>query len=299
MTNLQGGLTFAGVNGQPRGAYRMNKLQVQPRIGFAYAISDKMSLRGGIGENILNLQILPGSDGFSSSTSYNNSLNNGLTPYTSTTGQGLSNPIPVVPQSTGAALGYLQDLGKSFSFVNPNYQMPTFWSWSLSYEIAPTRRDAFSASYIGNRVPNNPENNNINQISPAWNAQCDVERGGNRQLCDGAAGQIANPFLGISDFGGSNYYNSTTLSKSNFTRRIPCSSHYRERSHQRRKELVQRFAGGWSHQLSGNLSVHATYTHAKSESSGYWVPGANAWGPPEPTPQPGGWINSTMFLRGR
>jgi len=33
------------------------------------------------------------------------------------------------------------------------------------------------------------------QISPQWNAQCDVERGGDRQLCDGAAGQIANPFL--------------------------------------------------------------------------------------------------------
>jgi len=42
-----------------------------------------------------------------------------------------------------------------------------------------------------------PENNNINLISPTWNAQCDVERGGNRQLCDGAAGQVANPFLGI------------------------------------------------------------------------------------------------------
>ena len=50
----QGGLTFAGVNGQPRGAYRMNKLEIQPRIGFAYAISDKMSIRGGIGENYLN-----------------------------------------------------------------------------------------------------------------------------------------------------------------------------------------------------------------------------------------------------
>ena len=299
MTNLQGGLTFAGVNGQPRGAYRMNKLQVQPRIGFAYAISDKMSLRGGIGENILNLQILPGSDGFSSSTSYNNSLNNGLTPYTSTTGQGLSNPIPVVPQSTGAALGYLQDLGKSFSFVNPNYQMPTFWSWSLSYEIAPTRRDAFSASYIGNRVPNNPENNNINQISPAWNAQCDVERGGNRQLCDGAAGQIANPFLGISDFGGSNYYNSTTLSKSNFTRPYPLFGAITENGATNDgKNWYNALQVVGSHQLSGNLSVHATYTHAKSESSGYWVPGANAWGPPGTNPTTG-WVDQLNHVFAR
>ena len=299
MTNLQGGLTFAGVNGQPRGAYRMNKLQVQPRIGFAYAISDKMSLRGGIGENILNLQILPGSDGFSSSTSYNNSLNNGLTPYTSTTGQGLSNPIPVVPQSTGAALGYLQDLGKSFSFVNPNYQMPTFWSWSLSYEIAPTRRDAFSASYIGNRVPNNPENNNINQISPAWNAQCDVERGGNRQLCDGAAGQIANPFLGISDFGGSNYYNSTTLSKSNFTRPYPLFGAITENGATNDgKNWYNAVSVVGSHQLSGSLSVHATYTHAKAESSGGWVPGSNTFAPPGTNPSTG-WVDQLNNVMAR
>jgi hypothetical protein len=144
--NYQGGLTFAGVNGQNRGAYKMNKLEVQPRIGFAYAISDKMSLRGGIGENYMNVQITNNSDGFSGSTNYTNSLNNGLTPYTavnhlpgSSTPQGLSNPISVVPQPSGASLGHLQDLGKNISFANPNYQIPAFWSWSLAYEIAPTK----------------------------------------------------------------------------------------------------------------------------------------------------------------
>src|ERR1035437_10087210 len=115
-TNLQGGLTFAGVNGQSRGAYVMNKLDIQPRLGFAYAISDKISVRGGIGENYLSDQSSNGSDRFSTSASYTNSLDNGVTPYTATTGQGLSNPIPVVPQPSAASLGYLQDLGKSFSY---------------------------------------------------------------------------------------------------------------------------------------------------------------------------------------
>jgi len=80
--NLQGGLTYAGVNGQSRGAYKMNMLDIQPRIGFAYAISNKMSIRGGIGQSYSADQSVNGSDGFSNSTSYNNSLNNGLTPYT-------------------------------------------------------------------------------------------------------------------------------------------------------------------------------------------------------------------------
>jgi len=271
-TNVQGGLTFAGVNGQSRGAYKMNKLDVQPRLGFAYAISDKMSIRGGIGENYLSDQSSNGSDGFSSSASYTNSLDNGVTPYTATTGTGLSNPIPVVPQPSAAGLGYLQDLGRSFSFYNPSYHIPAFWSWSVAFEIAPTRRDVFSVSYIGNRVPNNGESSNINLISPQWNAQCDIERGGNRQLCDGSAGQVANPFLNIGGFAGTSYYNSTTLSGSNFTRPYPEFSDITENGATNDgKNWYNSFQVVGSHQVSGSLTLHATYTHAKAETSGGWV----------------------------
>lgn len=271
-TKLQGGLTFAGVNGRSRGAYKMNKLDVQPRLGFAYAISDKMSVRGGVGLTFISDQSSNGSDGFSSSASYTNSLDNGVTPYTSTTGQGLSNPIPVVPQPSGASLGYLQDLGKSFSYYNPNYKIPGLWSWSLSYEIAPTRRDTFSVSYVGNRVPNNPESANINQISPQWNAQCDVERGGDRQLCDSSTGQIANPFLNIGGFAGTGYYNSTTLSKSNFTRPYPEFGDITEKGATNDgKTWYNSLQAVASHQLSRSLTLHATYTHARAFTSGGWV----------------------------
>jgi len=278
-TNLQGGLTFAGVNGQSRGAYAMNKLDIQPRLGFAYAISDRMSLRGGIGENFLADQSTNGSDGFSSSTSYTNSLNNGLTPYTATTGQGLSNPIPVVPQPSGSSLGYAQDLGKSFSFFNPHYHIPSLWSWSLAFQAALTKHDVVSVSYVGNRTPNLPENNNINLISPQWNAQCDVERGGNRQNCDGAAGQVANPFVGITAFGGSSYYNSTTLSGSNFTRPYPEFGDITENGATNDgKNWYNSFQAVGSHQFSDSFSLHATYTHARAESLGGWVPGSG-WTP--------------------
>ena len=270
--NVQGGMTFAGVNGQSRGAYKMNKLDVQPRLGFAYAISQKMSLRGGVGLSYISDQSSNGADGFSSSASYTNSLDNGVTPYTSTTGQGLSNPIPVVPLPSGSALGYSQDLGKSFSFFNPSYQIPALWSWSMTYEIAPTRRDVFSVSYIGNRVPNNPEGSNINLISPQWNAQCDVERGGDRQLCDGSAGQVANPFLNIAGFAGTSYYNSSTLSKSNFTRPFPEFSDITENGAMNNgKTWYNAFQAVGSHQLSRSLTLHATYTHARAFSSGGWV----------------------------
>ena len=271
-TNVQGGLTFAGVNGQSRGAYKMNMLDIQPRIGIAYALSNKMSIRGGIGESYISDQSGNGSDGFSSSASYTNSLDNGVTPYTATTGQGLGNPIPVVPKPSGASLGYLQDLGKSFSFFNPNYHIPALWSWSATYEIAPTRYDVFSVSYVGNRVPNNPVKANINQISPQWNAQCDVERGGDRQRCDGPAGQVVNPFQGIAGFSGTGYYSSGTISGSNFTRPFPEFSDITENgATSNGKSWYNAFQAVGSHQVSRSLTLHATYTHAKAETSGGWV----------------------------
>ena len=271
-TNLQGGLTFAGVNGQARGAYKMNWLEVQPRIGFAYAISEKMSVRGGIGLTYTSDQSENGSDGFSSSASYTNSLNNGLTPYTATTGQGLSNPIPVVPLPSGASLGYLQDLGKSFSFYNPNYKIPGLWSYSVTYEIALSKRDMVSVGYVGTRVPNNPESTNVNPISPSWNAQCDVERGGNPNVCNTATGQVANPFLGIAAFGGTSYYNSTTISKANFTRPYPEFGDITENgATSDGVSNYNSFQAVASHQVSRSLTLHGTYTYASANSHGGWV----------------------------
>jgi hypothetical protein len=192
----------------------------------------------------------------------------------------------------------LQDLGKKISFLNPNYHFPSFWSWSLAYEIAPTRHDVFSVSYVGNRVPDNPENNNINQISPAWNAQCDIERGGDRQLCDGSAGQVTNPFQGNSYFAGSDYYSPNTISGSYSTRPYSQFEDITENGATNDgKNWYNSFQAVGSHQLSGSLSLHATYTHAKSESSGGWVPGSNTWTPSvNPTT---GWVDQLNHVFAR
>lgn len=273
-TNLQGGLTFAGVNGQPRGAYAMPKLEIQPRLGFAYAISDKMSIRGGIGENYMNDQTTNGSDGFSSSTPYTNSLDGGVTPYTAENGgQGFSNPIPAVKKPTGSSLGYLEDLGNSFSFTNPHYERPQFWQYSLTYEIAPTKNDIVSVSYVGNRVPNQPEDSNINIGSPQWNAQCDVERGGNRQLCDNPTyADVANPFQGITAFEGSSYYTASVISKYNLTRPYAEFGDITENHATNNGKIwYNSFQAQWNRRLTDGLTANASYTHARSMSSGWWV----------------------------
>ena len=206
-TELQGGLTFAGVNGQPRGAFATNKLDVQPRIGFAYAATDRIVLRGGVGENYLGDESNNGNSGFSSGTTYTNSVD-GITPYTACAtgsvaagicaGPGFANPIAAVSQPTGSSLGYLQSLGNGVSFYNPNYHLAPFWSYSMTLDARLSQRDIVTVAYVGNRSPSNPVSNDINHVSPLWNAQCDQERGGNHHLCDDqATGQIGNPFKGI------------------------------------------------------------------------------------------------------
>lgn len=275
--NLQGGVTFAGVNGQRRGAYAMNMLNVQPRVGFAYAITDRMSIRGGIGETYMSDTSTNDASGFSSSTSYTNSIDNGVTPYTASTGLGLRNPLSTVLQPTGSSLGYLQNLGSSFSYYNPRFHIPAIWSYSLTYEIGLSKYDVVSLAYVGNRVPNNPVSDDINHIAPQWNAQCDVERGGNRHLCDDTAtGQIANPFLGVSAFAGTSYYSSNTISKSNFTRPFPAFTTVTENGATNDgKSWYNSFQATASHQFANNLSLHATYTHAKAMTSGGWVDTVN------------------------
>src|SRR5947209_15028169 len=47
--SVRGGLTFAGVNGQPRGVYDLDTNNFMPRLGFAYSLNDKTVIRGGFG----------------------------------------------------------------------------------------------------------------------------------------------------------------------------------------------------------------------------------------------------------
>ncbi len=174
---LLGGVTFAGINGAPRGAYSMGLNHIQPRFGAAYAFSSRTSLRAGFGEFFVNDESVNGGTGFTSSTSYNNSVDNGITPYGN-----LSNPFPSFVQPSGSNLGLATGAGGSLSFINPNLVIPSVWISSVSVEQQLTRRDILDISYSSSRAYNLPGSDDINHVPSSFYAQCDVERGGNRQL---------------------------------------------------------------------------------------------------------------------
>ena len=107
--NLSGGLLFAGVNSQPRGAFNPTKNAWQPRAGVAYQFSDKKPVvfRGGFGRYYLPTYEFGGSLGFSRVTTAQTSTADYLPLAT------LSNPYPGgLLQPTGASLGLATGTGR-------------------------------------------------------------------------------------------------------------------------------------------------------------------------------------------
>ncbi len=89
--SVTGGLLFAGVNGQPRGAADTYMKAIQPRFGAAYKVSNKLVLRGGWGRYYINpSNTYIQSSGFNTSTPLVSSNDGGQTQIPNL----INNPFP-------------------------------------------------------------------------------------------------------------------------------------------------------------------------------------------------------------
>src|SRR5260370_802312 len=136
--NLLGGITYAGVNGNPRAPLQPVYDDFGPRAGFAFILNQKTVVRGSIGiyynDAINGNSISSPQTGYSSNTIYTGSLDGGATPL-----QNLSNPFPTIQTPTGNCGGvlstYLQtNAGQFLSFLNPTYRPPTILQSAFSLE---------------------------------------------------------------------------------------------------------------------------------------------------------------------
>jgi len=145
--SVKGGLLFA--TDQNRGFYDTDRNNFQPRIGFAYQISDKTVIRGGYGLYTVPF-IFDGSinqQGFSQGTNLRATIDNSLT-FVST----LSNPYPqgILP-APGASQGLLTFVGRSIGFANIDRANPMSSRWELSFQSELPGGWLFESAYIGNR----------------------------------------------------------------------------------------------------------------------------------------------------
>ncbi len=266
-SQLRGGLTFLGVAGAPRPQYALTKFNVQPRVGFAYAVNDRMVVRGGFGESYT------GSSGngaptygFSASTQYQA----GDPTKPTNVYPNLANPIshlyPSVIQPHGSSLGLLEQLGQTPFSLNPNYKVPSFWTYSMGIEQQFGRSDTISIGYVGSRLYNGATRDNINHQDPAAFAPCNPDLGGRYEVCTN--NNPANPFRGVNGFQGSNYYSQTTINALNFTRPFPQFGDMTEYQLNDGHTWYNSLQVTAAHKWNRSLTLHGTWTWSKLLDSG-------------------------------
>ncbi len=216
LPQLKGGLLFAGVNGIERIAANIDWNNVQPRLGFAYLLTEKLVMRGGWGLYFVNptnayLQF----NGFQVTSGVINSLDGGRTPIEGV----LSNPFPTgITVPAGAAGGASTFLGRGFSFVNPSFQIPYVHQFSFGFQYQLPWESKLEVSYVGNRTLKLQTERGFNEPDLAFRQRCNPLEGGNPVFCNEA---LPNPFRGLAPFAGTGHFTSNTLSRFNLARPYP------------------------------------------------------------------------------
>jgi hypothetical protein len=266
---LMGGLTFTGVNGNPRDFYAPTYNDVQPRVGFAFQVDDRTTLHGGFGVMYRNPAPGPNTDGFSSSTPYINSLDGGKTPA----GPNLANPFPTIIQPTGSSLGYLTALGQAPFFVNPHYRIPQFQTFSVGMQHRFLKHDTLEINYVGSRTYHLDSSDNINRIPAAAFENCNILYGGNPANCNSAPGSyVTNPFENIAAFQGTSDYSAPTIQAIQLLAPYPeFGADITEYQLNDGRSWYNSMQVTAMHQWDKFLTLHATYTWSKTMDSGGYV----------------------------
>jgi hypothetical protein len=159
--NLKGGLRFAGVGGNDRGAFQRDWNNLGPRIGFAYRLNEKTVVRGGYG--LMYAQVFDdpgGAPGFSQRTQMVTSVETGV-PFNK-----LTNPFPGgVLTPVGNKQGLATFVGQSFSFSNPNRELPYTHQFSLEIQRELPFRLLMTAGYVGSRIDKLSVSKPFNEVS--------------------------------------------------------------------------------------------------------------------------------------
>ena len=180
----RGGLLFAGVGGQPRGAFDPDRNSWQPRVGVAYKVlqSKPLVFRGGVGRYFLPTTEYGGSLGFSRTTTAQTATADYL-PFNT-----LVNPFPGgLIQPAGSQGGFATQVGDAVTFNDPTRRLPYVWQFSggVQYELIPGL--LMDVAYVGSRTRRIQVSKDISYLTVQQLAQ------GTPYLSQA----VANPFYGV------------------------------------------------------------------------------------------------------
>ncbi len=272
LANLKGSMTWAGVNGMGTTVAKLSKWNWQPRAGFAYQLSEKLVMRGGIGRYYSN----PNNDiqktnGFSTSTSATNSNDGGRTPIANV----LSNPFPMgINFPVGSSQGSLAWAGRDFSWFDSNFRTPYVWQFSYGFQYQVNKASTLEVTYVGSRGKDMTHEKAFNIPSIDVRKKCLLQEGGSPIFCDS---QVPNPFKGVDAFKGTSWYTANTLSWFQMQRPFPQFSG--NMTQQGRNDSWMKYNSAqvtYNMRFRGGLNLLGNYTWSKSmEAWGYNDPYSN------------------------
>ncbi|MBL0155983.1 MAG: TonB-dependent receptor [Bryobacterales bacterium] len=187
-----GGMTFAGQNGNNGDLYKTPKNIFLPRIGLAYQLTPRTVVRSGfgmfagfLGERRGDVQ----QNGFTQNTNMVLTRDSGLTWDTT-----LANPFHNgITEPKGNSDGYKTYLGQGFTFFNQSPKIPMTMRWELgiSQEL---KGYALEVNYIGSKTNHTEITRNINALPLQYWSNSRLRDDVNNNYL-GAA--IPNPLVGL------------------------------------------------------------------------------------------------------
>jgi len=212
-----GGLLFAAMGGQPRTVWNANRKNWAPRIGLAWLISPKVSVRAGYGifhESLGTDRNDVGQVGYDQRTSLVATENNGQT-FVAT----LSDPFPAgFLEPEGASAGLRTFLGRSPAFFTPERSHGYAQRWSLLIQRELGAGVLAEAGYAGGRGTRLGAASDYDVV-PARYLSRSAER--DQATIDFLSANVTNPFRGMTDFAGSAWQQSSTIQRSQLLTPFP------------------------------------------------------------------------------
>jgi len=166
-----GGLMYAGQNGYGAQTGNNNRNKLSPRVGFAYSMNDRTTLRGGYGLFWAPIPYsLQNTLGYAQTTAYVPSNDGNATPAGTLTDPFPNGLLPIV----GNANGLLSGIGQTVSFINQDHRSPRVHQFSFDIQRQLPGGMTLLVGYVGSKSSKLTFNQgaiNINQLNPSYFSQ--------------------------------------------------------------------------------------------------------------------------------
>jgi hypothetical protein len=265
--NVPGELVFNSDGNS--GLYNTSYKNFAPRVGAAYQLRDKIVLRGGYGVFFVPNYYGNGPNiGYSQGTPWVTSLNSGLNPSSTLSGNttvGLPSAFPngeVAP--TGNSLGGLTDVGFGLNPVVDNVRhSPYVQQWMTGVEYSLTNNDMIDISYVGNH--------GVHVLSQylEWNEPSASVLAMGNQLNQ----MVPNPFYGHITASGCGL-NNPTIQEGQLLRPFPEYCSVTEAPPAVGSSTYNALQATYTHRWHSGLEVNVSYTYSKFIDN---VQGASGW----------------------